>query len=86
MINDIGSYRTREPRLVYADGSIRTAATSSTNSRSERIASSCVMSPKTVAVGGFEKTGTEHGKVVVGQGGGKEADVFGDAPNIASRV
>jgi class 3 adenylate cyclase/tetratricopeptide (TPR) repeat protein len=32
------------------------------------------------------RVGIHTGSVVVGQGGGKEADVFGDAPNIASRV
>jgi len=32
------------------------------------------------------RVGIHTGSVVVGQGGGKEADVFSDAPNIASRV
>ena len=32
------------------------------------------------------RVGIETGSVVMGQGGGKEADVFGDAPNVASRV
>jgi len=32
------------------------------------------------------RVGIHTGSVVVGQGGGKDADVFGDAPNIASRV
>jgi len=32
------------------------------------------------------RVGIHTGAVVVGQGGGREADVFGDAPNIASRV
>jgi len=32
------------------------------------------------------RVGIHAGSVVVGQGGGGEADVFGDAPNIASRV
>src|SRR5215469_352468 len=32
------------------------------------------------------RVGIDTGSVVVGQGGGKEADVFGDAPNIAARV
>jgi len=32
------------------------------------------------------RVGMHSGSVVVGQGGGKEADVFGDTPNIASRV
>ena len=32
------------------------------------------------------RVGIHTGSVVVGQGGGKEADVFGDAPNVASRV
>src|SRR5262245_585598 len=30
--------------------------------------------------------GIHAGSVVVGQGGGMEAEVFGDAPNIAARV
>jgi len=32
------------------------------------------------------RVGIDTGSVVVGQGGGTEADVFGDVPNIASRV
>ena len=32
------------------------------------------------------RVGIHSGSVVVGHGGGKEADVFGDTPNIASRV
>jgi class 3 adenylate cyclase/tetratricopeptide (TPR) repeat protein len=32
------------------------------------------------------RVGIHTGSVVVAQGGGKEADMFGDAPNIASRV
>ena len=32
------------------------------------------------------RVGIDTGAVVVGMGGGKEADVFGDAPNVASRV
>ncbi|MGA7873993.1 MAG: AAA family ATPase [Candidatus Binatus sp.] len=32
------------------------------------------------------RVGIHTGSVVVGRGGGTEADVFGDAPNIASRV
>lgn len=32
------------------------------------------------------RVGIQTGSVVVGLGGGSEADVFGDAPNIASRV
>jgi class 3 adenylate cyclase len=32
------------------------------------------------------RVGIHAGPVVVGQGGGTEADVFGDAPNIAARV
>src|SRR4029077_3096944 len=32
------------------------------------------------------RVGIHTGSVVVGQGGGTEADVFGDAPNMASRV
>src|SRR5215472_16638167 len=32
------------------------------------------------------RVGIDTGSVVVGQDGGKEADVFGDAPNIAARV
>jgi class 3 adenylate cyclase len=32
------------------------------------------------------RVGIDTGSVVVGQGGGKEADVFGEAPNIAARV
>jgi class 3 adenylate cyclase len=32
------------------------------------------------------RVGIETGSVVMGQGGGNEADVFGDAPNVASRV
>jgi len=32
------------------------------------------------------RVGIHSGSVVVGQGGGSESDVFGDAPNIASRV
>jgi class 3 adenylate cyclase len=32
------------------------------------------------------RVGIHTGSVVVGHGGGTEADVFGDAPNIASRV
>jgi class 3 adenylate cyclase/tetratricopeptide (TPR) repeat protein len=32
------------------------------------------------------RVGIHTGSVVVGQGGGTEADVFGDAPNLASRV
>jgi len=32
------------------------------------------------------RVGIHAGSVVIGQGGGREADVFGDAPNIASRV
>lgn len=32
------------------------------------------------------RIGIHTGSVVVGKGGGKEADVFGDVPNIASRV
>lgn len=32
------------------------------------------------------RVGIHAGSVVVGQGGGTEADVFGDAPNIAARV
>ena len=32
------------------------------------------------------RVGIDTGAVVVGHGGGKEADVFGDTPNIASRV
>ena len=32
------------------------------------------------------RVGIQTGSVVVGQGGGEGADVFGDAPNVASRV
>jgi class 3 adenylate cyclase/ribosomal protein L40E len=32
------------------------------------------------------RVGIDTGSVVVGRGGGKEADVFGEAPNIAARV
>src|SRR5262249_52937505 len=32
------------------------------------------------------RVGIQTGSVVMGQGGGKGADVFGDAPNVASRV
>src|SRR5215831_19330994 len=32
------------------------------------------------------RVGIHSGSVVVGTGAGKEADVFGDAPNIAARV
>jgi class 3 adenylate cyclase len=32
------------------------------------------------------RVGIETGSVVMGQGGGKEADVFGGTPNVASRV
>jgi hypothetical protein len=32
------------------------------------------------------RVGIDSGAVVVGAGGGKEADVFGEAPNIAARV
>src|SRR5215475_14647306 len=32
------------------------------------------------------RVGIESGSVVMGRGGGKEVDVFGDAPNVASRV
>ncbi len=32
------------------------------------------------------RVGIDAGSVVVGHGGGKEADVFGDAPNIAARA
>lgn len=32
------------------------------------------------------RVGIDTGAVVVGHGGGRDADVFGDAPNIASRV
>jgi class 3 adenylate cyclase len=32
------------------------------------------------------RVGIETGSVVTGHGGGKGADVFGDAPNVASRV
>jgi len=32
------------------------------------------------------RVGIETGSVVMGRGGGQEADVFGDAPNVASRV
>jgi class 3 adenylate cyclase len=32
------------------------------------------------------RVGIHSGGVVVGTGAGKEADVFGDAPNIAARV
>src|SRR5579864_4693733 len=32
------------------------------------------------------RVGIDSGQVVVGTGAGKEADVFGDAPNIAARV
>jgi class 3 adenylate cyclase len=32
------------------------------------------------------RVGVDSGEVVVGAGAGKEADVFGDAPNIAARV
>ena len=32
------------------------------------------------------RVGIETGSVVMGRGGGQDADVFGDAPNIASRV
>jgi class 3 adenylate cyclase len=32
------------------------------------------------------RVGIDSGPVVVGTGAGKEADVFGDAPNIAARV
>src|SRR5215469_6418468 len=32
------------------------------------------------------RVGIQTGSVVMGQGGGSETDVFGDAPNIASRV
>ena len=32
------------------------------------------------------RVGIETGSVVMGQGGGEEVDVFGDAPNVASRV
>jgi class 3 adenylate cyclase len=32
------------------------------------------------------RVGIDTGSVVVGHGGGKEADVFGDTPNIAARV
>ncbi|HEY2483786.1 MAG TPA: adenylate/guanylate cyclase domain-containing protein [Candidatus Binataceae bacterium] len=32
------------------------------------------------------RVGIESGSVVMGRGGGEQADVFGDAPNVASRV
>jgi class 3 adenylate cyclase len=32
------------------------------------------------------RVGIESGSVVMGRGGGQDADVFGDAPNVASRV
>jgi len=32
------------------------------------------------------RVGIETGSVVIGRGGGQDADVFGDAPNVASRV
>src|SRR5215831_1833376 len=32
------------------------------------------------------RVGIETGSVVIGRGGGQEADVFGDVPNVASRV
>ena len=32
------------------------------------------------------RVGIDSGPVVVGEGAGKDADVFGDAPNIAARV
>jgi class 3 adenylate cyclase len=32
------------------------------------------------------RVGIQTGSVVIGQGGGDQADVFGDAPNVASRV
>jgi class 3 adenylate cyclase len=32
------------------------------------------------------RVGIETGSVVMGRGGGQDADVFGDAPNVASRV
>ena len=32
------------------------------------------------------RVGIQTGSVVMGQGGGEGADVFGDAPNVASRV
>jgi class 3 adenylate cyclase len=32
------------------------------------------------------RVGIHSGAVVVGAGAGKDADVFGDAPNLASRV
>ena len=32
------------------------------------------------------RVGIDSGAVVVGAGAGKDADVFGDAPNIAARV
>ena len=34
----------------------------------------------------FARIGINSGAVVVGDGTGQEADVFGDAPNIAARV
>jgi class 3 adenylate cyclase len=32
------------------------------------------------------RVGIDSGTVVIGAGAGKDADVFGDAPNIAARV
>jgi class 3 adenylate cyclase len=32
------------------------------------------------------RVGIQTGSVVMGHGGGEGADVFGDAPNVASRV
>jgi class 3 adenylate cyclase/tetratricopeptide (TPR) repeat protein len=50
------------------------------------------VSPLTVGLAGNNKAklsvrvGIHAGSVVIAQGGGNEADVFGDTPNIASRV